>query len=169
MRTTFGHFEPCACQSRRCHWRQRDVCESQHHPGPHLPADREFGDTAATDLFVLADSARNQLSSMNIFDLASIFGVVAMVPSQHSKVAWDHFFKHWITYFGVPRSLIQDQGGDFEREFGQETWVVNSCRQPPSLHSKTQPVNGMVESGKHTQDGSSTSSASGLSPNRCTA
>ena len=36
-----------------------DVCESQQHPGPHLPArlrtDREFGDTAAIDLFVLAD------------------------------------------------------------------------------------------------------------------
>ena len=34
-----------------------DVCESQQHPGPHLPArlrtDREFGDTAAIDLFVL--------------------------------------------------------------------------------------------------------------------
>ena len=36
-----------------------DVCESQQHSGPHLPArlrtDREFGDTAAIDLFVLAD------------------------------------------------------------------------------------------------------------------
>ena len=36
-----------------------DVCESQQHSGPHLPArlrtDREFGDTAAIDLFVLTD------------------------------------------------------------------------------------------------------------------
>ena len=36
-----------------------DVCESQQHPGPHLPArrrtDREIDDTAAIDLFVLAD------------------------------------------------------------------------------------------------------------------
>ena len=30
------------------------------------------------------------------------------------------FFKHWITPFGVPRRLIYDQGGEFEREFGQE-------------------------------------------------
>ena len=58
-----------------------DVCESQQHPGPHLPArlrtDREFGDTAAIDLFVLADYEGNQLSFINILDLASTFGVVA--------------------------------------------------------------------------------------------
>ena len=30
------------------------------------------------------------------------------------------FFKHWITPFGVPRRLNYDQGGEYEREFGQE-------------------------------------------------
>ena len=101
-----------------------DVCESQQHPGPHLPArfrkDRKFGDTAAIDLFVLADYEGNQLSFINIPDLASTFGVVAMIPSKHPKIVWDHFVKHWITPFGVPRKLIYDQGGEFEREFGQE-------------------------------------------------
>ena len=43
-----------------------------------------------------------------------------MIPSKHPKIVWDHFFKHWITPFGVPRRLFCDQGGDFEREFGQE-------------------------------------------------
>ena len=43
-----------------------------------------------------------------------------MIPSKHPKIVWDHFFKHWITPFGVPRRLIYDQGGEFEREFGQE-------------------------------------------------
>ena len=53
------------------------------------------------------------------------------------------FFKHWITPFGVPRRFIYDQGGQFEREFGQELEDLgaNSCRQQPSLHSKTQTVN----------------------------
>ena len=101
-----------------------DVCDSQQHPGPHLPArlrtDREFGDTAAIDLFVLADYEGNQLSFINILDSASTYGVVAMIPSKHPKIVWDHFFKHWITPFGVPRRLIYDQGGEFEREFGQE-------------------------------------------------
>ena len=101
-----------------------DVCESQQHPGPHLPArlrtDREFGDTAAIDLFVLADYEGNQLSFINILDLASTFGVVAMIPSKHPNIVWDHFFKHWITPFGVPRRLIYDQGREFEHEFGQE-------------------------------------------------
>ena len=98
-----------------------DVCESQQ---PHLLArlrtDREFGDTAVIGVFVLADYAGNQLSLTNILDLASTIGVVAMVPSKHPKVVWNHFFKHWITPFGVPRWLIYDQGGEFEREFGQE-------------------------------------------------
>ena len=43
-----------------------------------------------------------------------------MIPSKHPKIVWDHFFKHWIKPFGVPRRLIYDQGGEFEREFGQE-------------------------------------------------
>ena len=64
--------------------------------GPHLLArlrtDREFGDTAAIDLFVLADYA--ELSFINILDLASTFGVVAMVPSKQPKIVWDHFIKH---------------------------------------------------------------------------
>ena len=67
-----------------------DVCESQQHPGPHLSArlrtDREFGDTAAIDLFVLADYEGNQLSFVNILDLASTFVVVAMIPSKHPKI-----------------------------------------------------------------------------------
>ena len=71
-------------------------------------------------MFVLADYEGNQLSFINILDLASTFGVVAMIPSKHPKIVWDHFFKHWITPFGVPRRLIYDQGGEFEREFGQE-------------------------------------------------
>ena len=87
-----------------------DVCEIQQHPGPHLPArlrtDREFGDTAAIDLFVLADYAGNQLSFINVLDSASIFCVVAMIPSKHPKIVWDHFFKHWIIPFGVPRRMI---------------------------------------------------------------
>ena len=40
-----------------------------------------FGDTAAIDLFVLADYEGNQLSFINVLDLASTFGVVAMIPA----------------------------------------------------------------------------------------
>ena len=68
-----------------------DVCESQQHPGPHLSArlrtDRVSGDTAAIDLFVLADYEGNQLSFTDIPDLASTFGVVAMIPSKHQNTA----------------------------------------------------------------------------------
>ena len=83
-------------------------------------AQTEFGDTAAIDLFVLADYEGNQLSFINILDLASTYGVVAMIPSKHPKIVWGHFFKYWFTPFGVPWRLIYDQGGEFEREFGQE-------------------------------------------------
>ena len=103
---------------------QCDVCESQQHPGPHLPArlrtDREFGDMAPIDLFVLAECEGNRPSFINILDLPSTLGVVAMIPSKHPLLVWDDFFKHWITPCGVPRRLIYDQGGEFEVEFGQE-------------------------------------------------
>ena len=99
-----------------------DVCESQQHPGPSLPTklrtDREFGDTAAIDLFVLADYEGSQLSFINILDLADTFGVVAVIPSNHPKIVWDHFFTGSLL-LAVPRRLIYDQGGEFEREFGQ--------------------------------------------------
>ena len=102
-----------------------DVCESQQHPGPQLPArlrtDREFLVTQQPlTCFVLAEYEGNQLSFINILDLASTFGVVATIPSKHPKIVWDHFFKHWITPFDVPPRLIYAQGGEFEREFGQE-------------------------------------------------
>ena len=53
-----------------------------------LRTDREFGDSAAIDLLVLPDFADNQLSFINILDLARTFGVVAMIPSKHPKVVW---------------------------------------------------------------------------------
>ena len=35
----------------------------------------------------------NQLSFIDILDLASIFGVVAMIPSKHPKIVWDPLFQ----------------------------------------------------------------------------
>ena len=64
--------------------------------------------------------AGNQLSFINILDLASISGVVAIVPSKHAEIVWDHFSRHWVTPFGVLRRLIYDQREECEREFGQE-------------------------------------------------
>ena len=99
-----------------------DVCESQHHPGPLLRArlrtEGELGDTAAVDLFVRADNAGNQLGFVDMLDFCEHFLVT--VPSKHPKVVGDQFLEHWITPFGVPRRLIYDHGGEFERECGQE-------------------------------------------------
>ena len=76
IRVTVGS----AAASRAAPQLRCDVCESQQHPGPHLPArlraDREFGDTAPIDLFVLADHEGNQLSFTDILDLASTFLVL---------------------------------------------------------------------------------------------
>ena len=78
-----------------------------------------------------------------------------MNPNRHPRVVWHHFSNPGFTLFGVPRRLVYDQGG-FEREFDKssKTWFVNSCRQPPSLHS-------------HHHSMAWTSSASSLSLNRC--
>ena len=150
-----------------------DVCESQQHRGPHLLArlrtDREFGDTAAIDLFVLADYEGNQLSFTDILDLASTFGVVAMIPSKHPKIVCDHF-KHWITPFGVPakvdlrsRRRIRARVRTGARRLG--------CEAMPTA-AITPQQNAICErherSGKHMRDDCLTSSASSLGLNRCT-
>ena len=101
-----------------------DVCESQRRPPPHVPGrirmDRDFGDTVAIDLFVLADYLGNQLTFANIVDLATTFGIVAQVSSKHPQVIWSTLLERWITPFGVHKRIFHDQGGEFEREFGQE-------------------------------------------------
>ena len=60
----------------------------------------------------------NQLGFVDMLDFCEHFLVT--VPSKHPKVVGDHIFEHWITPFGVPRRLIYDHGGEFERECGQE-------------------------------------------------
>ena len=67
-----------------------------------LRTDREFGETAAFDLFALADFAGNQLR----FTSASTLGVVTAVPSKHPKVVWDHVFKQWINPFGEENANV---------------------------------------------------------------
>ena len=72
-------------------------------------APTEFGDTAAIDLFVLADYPGN----------LALAGNLELSPPLHTnipKLVWDHFFQHWIAPSGVPRRLIYDQGREFERE-----------------------------------------------------
>ena len=134
----------CAAAVRAALQLRCDVCVSQQHRGPQLLArlrtDGKFGGEAAVDLFVLPDHAGHQKSFMSFLDLASIFGVVATVPSKHPKVIWDHLFKHWITPCGVPRRMIYDHGGARTRvrTGARRHGVVNSCREPSSLHSNTQ-------------------------------
>ena len=144
-----------------------NVCESQQHPAHHLPArlrtDREFGDTAAIDLFVL-------VSFIDILDLASTSGVVAMIPSKHPKIVWeplfqtlDHSFWRTAKVDLRPRRRIRTRVRIRARRSG----VANPCRQQPLLHSKTQSVNGMEESGKYMRVDCLMSSASNLCLNSC--
>ena len=92
-----------------------------------------------------------------------------MTPSKHPKIVWDHIFKHWITPFVVPRRLIYDQGGEFEREFGQELEDLECEPMPTAAITKqqTQSVNGMEESGRHMRVDCLMSSASNLCLNSC--
>ena len=82
---------------------------------------------------------------------------------------WDHFFKHWIAPFGVPRRLIYDQGGEFEREFAQELEDLGCEAMPTAAITPQQ--NAVCErhreSGKHMRDDCLTSSASSLCLNSC--
>ena len=100
------------------------MCESQQHPGPICQ--RDFAQTESlvtwqplTCLFLRIMKATSG-ASLTFLISQALWCVVAMIPSNHPKIVWDHFFKHWITPFGVPRRLIYDQGGEFERDFGQE-------------------------------------------------
>ena len=140
-----------------------DVCECQQCPSGRKTSHGQIG-------FFLADYEGNQLSFITILHLASTDGVVAMILSKHPKVVWDHFFKHWITPLGVPRRLMYHQGGKFEREFGQELKDLGCEPRPtaaitPQQSAVCERYGGLWK----THDDCSSSSASSLCLNRCTA
>ena len=96
-------------------------------PG-RIRTDRDFGDTVAIDLFVLADYLGNQLTCANIVDLAATFGIVAQVSSKHPQVIWSTLLERWITPFGAPKRTVHDQGGEFEGYFNalMEQFGINT-------------------------------------------
>ena len=125
----------------------------------HDSAQTESGGSAAIDLFVLADYAEHFWSCRD--------------GSQHSPESrlgpLFQALHHSLWRATKVEFATMEENSRASSDKSSKTWVVNSGRQPPSFQSKTRSANGMEESGKHMKDIWSTSSATSLSVNSCTA
>ncbi|CAE8634312.1 unnamed protein product, partial [Polarella glacialis] len=114
------------------------IAEPKPIPSRSLRRWQNFGDCIAVDLFSLADCHGQSLTFLNAIDMASRYQVVTFVPSKLPLVIYKAFKKTWVTPFGVPKAVLTDLGGEFNREFSQELSDLGSQMLTSAAISPTQ-------------------------------
>ncbi|CAE8719458.1 unnamed protein product [Polarella glacialis] len=114
------------------------IAEPKPTPSRSLRRWQNFGDCVAVDLFSLADCHGHSLTFLNAIDMASRYQVVTFVPSKSPLVIYKAFMKTWVTPFGVPKAVLTDLGGEFNREFSQELSDLGSQMLTSAAISPTQ-------------------------------
>ena len=114
-----------ACLEHRC-----SVCRRLREPKPAPAASfrdkwKEFGDCVAIDLFQLADTLGNTKTFVNAVDMASRFQIVATCESKHPRVVFATFMGVWCSWAGLPKAVLSDRGGEFNKEFSEELEAMN--------------------------------------------
>ena len=79
----------------------------------------------AIDLFQLADTLGNTKTFVNAVDMASRFQIVAPCESKHPRVVFATFMGVWCCWAGLPKAVLSDRGGEFNKEFSEELEAMN--------------------------------------------
>ena len=86
---------------------------------------RDFNDVIALDL-----KALNGFIIIHIIDHATRFSAAAVIKSKRKEDIVDSLFKHWIAIFGPPRTILSDNGGEFNnnvfRELGEQFNIIKT-------------------------------------------
>ena len=85
-----------------------------------LPGPRDFNDLAGVDWFTLGDIHGNTKQFINTVCLGSSYHIVAEVLSNRPDAVLDAFLSSWVSWAGVPRDVLTDGGGEFNREVSEE-------------------------------------------------
>ena len=100
-----------------------DICKRYKRTPPIpkicLPRAVEFNESVAVDLHQF----ENGLYMLHMIDEFSRFSVAVLMRSKQSEEFVGKFVKSWIHYFGYPKVIFSDNGGEFNshlvREFGE--------------------------------------------------
>jgi hypothetical protein len=76
-------------------------------------------------LFQLADTLGNTKTFVNAVDMASRFQIVAPCESKHPRVVFATFMGTWCCWAGLPKAVLSDRGGEFNKEFSEELEAMN--------------------------------------------
>ena len=119
------------------------VCIQYKKPPPRpvvgFPLATRFGECVAMDL-----KQFGKVHLLHIIDSATRLSAVAIIKSKQAEVIIREIFRQWVSVYGVPESILSDNGGEFNnahfRELGEKCNLVIKTTAAESAWS-----NGMVE------------------------
>ena len=68
---------------------------------------KDFNETVSMDL-----KTYNGFLFLHIIDPATRFSTAAVIRSKKKEEITDKIFKHWVAFFGCPRKVLRDNGGE---------------------------------------------------------
>ncbi len=78
-----------------------------------------FNETVGMDLKYLKDFEENRFVALTIVDSGTAFQQACLLKTRDPKHVSEKFLETWITHYGCPRTVIVDQGGEFQSYFTQ--------------------------------------------------
>ena len=98
---------------------QCDIClkykKPKLRPVVGFSLSRDFSDVVAVNL-----KAIEKVHILHIVDHATQFSVAAVVKSKRKEESAEAFIKNWIAIFGAPKTILLDNGGEFNNELLHE-------------------------------------------------
>ena len=80
-----------------------------------LGLSRDFNDTISMDI-----KFYKTIPWLHIIDHATRFSSACVVHNKRQETIIEHVFKHWISVFGAPRSILSDNGCEFQNKAMRE-------------------------------------------------
>lgn len=100
---------------------QCKTCEKCARPPPSRIAKPtallDFNDAVALDIIFLDTTETKGHHALNMVDVASSYQVVIPMANRKSEVVAETFYKHWVSWAGIPGKLVLDLGTCFQDSF----------------------------------------------------
>ena len=86
-------------------------------PAVGLPLAERFNELICMDL---KEYEHNKIWILHIIDAFTKYSAACLIKTKHKDVVVGRIFAIWIAYFGSPRKLLSDKGGEFANEVLKE-------------------------------------------------
>lgn len=105
-----------------------DLCQ-KYKPAPlkpvvSLPMSQKFNETVCMDL---KEFTHNKLWILHLIDYSTRYSAARMISTKAKEVVVKNIFMMWICYFGRPKRIMSDNGGEFSndtlREMGEKLGI----------------------------------------------